>query len=62
MTLDPPFTDAVGFIDHYEANGWMIGKASMKDWQASVRTWSRKNQGQTAKPKTHTLSANDCTI
>lgn len=27
------------FIDHYTANGWMVGKNKMKDWKAAVRTW-----------------------
>jgi hypothetical protein len=26
-------------MNHYEAKGWMIGKAKMKDWKAAVRTW-----------------------
>ncbi len=30
------------FIDHYEANGWIVGKASMKDWQSTVRNWMRR--------------------
>ncbi len=28
--------------DHYEANGWMVGRVKMKDWKAAVRTWERK--------------------
>lgn len=35
--------DAEHFIDFYESKGWMIGKNKMKDWQAAVRTWSRKD-------------------
>ena len=35
--------DAETFFDFYEAKGWKIGKASMKDWRAAVRTWHRKN-------------------
>ena len=27
------------FLDHYESNGWMVGKTRMKDWQAAVRNW-----------------------
>lgn len=27
------------FCDHYDSNGWKVGKTSMKDWQAAVRTW-----------------------
>lgn len=37
------------FVDHYTSNGWKVGKNPMKDWQAAVRTWTRKEQsnGQT---------------
>ena len=31
------------FIDHYTANGWMVGKNKMKDWKAAVRTWESRN-------------------
>ncbi len=33
--------DAQHFFDHYESNGWKVGKNSMKNWQAAVRTWER---------------------
>jgi hypothetical protein len=42
-TLSPPFLEAENFIDHYEANGWIRGKTSMKDWKATVRTWHRRD-------------------
>lgn len=29
------------FYDYYESNGWKVGKNSMKDWKACVRTWER---------------------
>jgi len=29
------------FIDHYESNGWLVGKVPMKDWRAAVRNWER---------------------
>ena len=32
------------FVDYYTANGWKIGKSSMKDWKAAVRTWNRKDK------------------
>jgi len=35
------------FIDHYEANGWMRGKAKIKDWKACVRTWEKNNKAVT---------------
>jgi len=33
--------DPQRFIDHYEANGWKVGRNAMKDWRASVRTWEK---------------------
>lgn len=35
--------DAERFYDYYESKGWKVGKAPMKDWKASVRTWERNN-------------------
>lgn len=29
------------WFDHYECNGWIVGKTKMKDWQASLRKWNR---------------------
>lgn len=54
-TLTPPFTRAADFIDHYESNGWKVGKTGMKDWKASVRTWQRKQPG--ASSPTHQTRA-----
>ncbi|MCA9233315.1 MAG: hypothetical protein KDA57_21905 [Planctomycetales bacterium] len=42
--------DAEEFWDYYEANGWRVGRNPMKDWQAAVRTWI-KRQPQYTKPK-----------
>lgn len=36
--------DAQYFYDYYEARGWLVGKAHMKDWKATVRTWERNGQ------------------
>ena len=33
--------DPQGFVDHYESNGWLVGRNPMKDWKAAVRTWER---------------------
>lgn len=41
--------DAERFIDYYTANGWKVGKNTMKDWKAAVRTWERN--GYSAKGK-----------
>ena len=37
------------FFDFYESKGWKVGKNSMKDWKASVRTWERREQKPTYK-------------
>ena len=36
--------DPQAFIDFYTSKGWKIGKETMKDWQAAVRTWERREQ------------------
>ena len=41
--------DPQRWMDHYEANGWMVGKNKMKDWKAAIRTWERN--GFDSKPK-----------
>lgn len=30
------------FYDHYESNGWMVGKAHMKSWKAAARNWAAR--------------------
>lgn len=35
--IDPEY-----FMDYYESNGWMVGKNKMKDWKATLRNWSRR--------------------
>ena len=29
------------FVDHYDSNGWMVGKNHMKDWKSTCRNWER---------------------
>lgn len=31
------------FFDHYESNGWKVGRSPMKDWKAAVRNWERNS-------------------
>ena len=33
--------DANKFVDYYTARGWKLGKNSMRDWKAAVRTWEK---------------------
>lgn len=42
--------DPERFIDYYQSNGWKVGKNSMKDWKAAVRSWER-NQFSDKKDK-----------
>ena len=44
--------DAQKFVDYYTANGWKVGKNSMKDWRAAVRTWERSVASAPASRKT----------
>ena len=40
------------FIDYYNGNGWMAGKNKMKDWEATVRNWARReNRGSVPQQK-----------
>ena len=33
--------DPEAWYDHYESNGWMVGRHKMVDWHASVSYWER---------------------
>ena len=43
--------NAEQFYDHYESNGWKVGKNSMKDWKSAVRTWERSEYRKTNSKK-----------
>lgn len=45
--------DPERFINYYESNGWKVGKNSMKDWKAAVRTW--ENSGYNNKKQEQRL-------
>lgn len=36
--------NAQQFFDYYESRGWKLGKVSMKDWKAAVRTWEQRRE------------------
>lgn len=40
--------DPEAFVDFYQSKGWKVGKDSMKDWKAAVRTWAKR---ETKTPK-----------
>ena len=41
---DQKAKDPDSFFDFYESKGWLVGKVSMKSWQASARKWIRENE------------------
>ena len=49
--------DSEHFYDHYESNGWKVGKNPMKDWKATVRNWER-NGYSGSKKQTQTCGNN----
>lgn len=53
--------DADCFINHYEANGWMVGKNKMKDWKAAVRTWERNLASTAVSNKANATQSNNYT-
>jgi len=38
--------DPQSFLYFYEAKGWRIGKEPMRDWQAAIRTWERRQMSE----------------
>lgn len=42
--------DGSEFCDFYTSKGWKVGKNTMKDWKAAVRTWECSRQ-RTAQPE-----------
>jgi len=43
--------DSQHFIDHYESNGWIVGKTKMKNWKAAIRTWENRSKEFNQSPK-----------
>lgn len=35
--------DPEQFVDFYQSKGWKIGKSPMKDWEAAIRTWVKRD-------------------
>lgn len=47
--------DPQSFVDFYISKGWRVGREPMRDWQAAVRTWERRDGAGCAEPvKQHT--------
>jgi len=41
---------AEAFHDHYEANGWKVGRVPMVSWEAAARGWETRAKQKTAGP------------
>jgi DNA-binding MarR family transcriptional regulator len=55
--------EAEKFMNHYEANGWRVGKNKMKSWPHAVSGWiSRMDQYQTTVNKTNKLEVDESPI
>lgn len=42
--------DPEQFIDFYQSKNWFVGKSKMKDWKASARNWSRRQDKESPRP------------
>jgi len=58
MSEDRLVNFARTFMDHYEANGWIVGKSSMKDWQSTVRNWMRREWDKIKTQKSYGKQSN----
>lgn len=60
-----PTSEAEKFLNHYESNGWKVGKNPMKSWPHTVATWVTRskehapNQRQIGKPTSRVDAAFD---
>ena len=48
-------TEAQKFWNHYESNGWIIGKVQMVDWDAAAKKWILNQNYQTHKGLVHQM-------
>jgi hypothetical protein len=58
MSEDKLVNFARTFMDHYQANGWIVGKVPMKDWQSTVRNWMRKEWDKIKNQKSYGKQSN----
>jgi hypothetical protein len=58
MSEDKLVNFARVFMDHYNSNGWVVGKTPMKDWQSTVRNWMRKEWDKIKNQKSYGKQSN----
>jgi len=54
-----PAIDPQKFVNHYDSNGWKVGRNPMKSWQAAVRTWEGNDIGKGGSFPSQTNSQTD---
>jgi len=54
--------EAEKFYDHYEANGWRVGKNPMKSWQGAARNWKRNIESKTFTPAGGAVNTQNATV
>ena len=52
----PARSEAEKFLNHYDSNGWKVGKNAMKDWKAAVRNWLSRHYENPSGSKTVNLT------
>jgi predicted transcriptional regulator len=50
------------FYDHYQSNGWMVGKNKMKDWKAAVRTWEKNGYSKPHQSNNNQITTQNGTL
>lgn len=53
-----PLQEANKFLNHYNSNGWKVGKNPMKSWKAAVTNWITRGK-ENAKPNGNYQSRSD---
>jgi uncharacterized protein YdaU (DUF1376 family) len=58
-SVHDPAGESDRFVNHYESNGWKVGRNPMKSWQAAVRNWIKNiedfKKPEPPPPKTKTI-------
>jgi hypothetical protein len=54
--------NAEQFYDHYQSNGWMVGKNKMKDWKAAVRTWEKNGYSKPQQSNNNQITTQNGTL
>ena len=48
LNVDPEY-----FLNHYESNGWKVGKSSMSNWKTTLKNWHKREQEFKPKSKNY---------